>query len=76
MFKNHLVRTADLKRTFSKGNTTSWPYTIKKITEFINDTKPSYKINNLPKRYNKALLKKAKLTIKENKDVMKALNFK
>ena len=48
---NDLVRTADLKKTFSKSDTTSWSYILYKITEIVNDTIPSYKINNLPERY-------------------------
>ena len=47
---NDLVRTADLKKTFSKGDTTNWSYKLYKITEIINDTIPSYKINNLSER--------------------------
>ena len=43
-----------------------------KITEPINDTKPSYKNDNLKERYNEALLKK-KLTRKEKINVMKKL---
>ena len=46
---NDLVRVADLKRTFSKGDTTNWSYKLYKITEIINDTIPSYKIDNLKK---------------------------
>ena len=72
---NDLVRTADLKRTFSKGDTTNWSYKLYKITEIINDTIPRYKIDNLPERYNESLLKKTELTIKENKDVMKKLRI-
>ena len=41
----------------------------------INDTIPSYKINNLPERYKKSLLKKTELTMKENDNVMKKLNI-
>ena len=70
-----LVRTADLKKTFSKGNTTNWSYKLYKITEIINDTMPSYKIDNLKERYNESLLKKTELTLKKNKDVVKKLNF-
>ena len=70
-----LVRTADLKRTFSKGDTTNWSYKLYKITEIINDTIPSYKIDNLSERYNESLLKKTELTMKENKDVMKKLSI-
>ena len=72
---NDLVRTADLKKTFSKGDTTNWSYKLYKITEIINDTIPSYKIDNLKERYNESLLKKTELTIKENDNVMKKLNI-
>ena len=72
---NDLVRTADLKRTFSKGDTTNWSYKLYKITEIINVTIPSYKIGNLTERYNESLLKKTELTLKENDAVMKKLNL-
>ena len=71
----NLVRTADLKKTFSKGDTTNWSYKLYKITEIIKDTIPSYHIDNLPERYNESLLKKTELTMKENKDVMKKLSI-
>ena len=71
----NLVRTADLKKTFSKGDTTNWSYKFYKITQTIEDTIPSYHIDNLPERYNEFLLKKTELTMKENKDVMKKLNL-
>ena len=70
-----LVRTADLKKTFSKGDTTNWSYRLYKITEIINDTIPTYKIDNLKERYNGSLLKKTELTLKENDAVMKKLNL-
>ena len=72
---NDLVRTADLKKTFSKGDTTNWSYNLYKITEIINDTIPSYRIDNLPERYNESILKKTDLTLKENNSVMKKLNL-
>ena len=72
---NDLVRTADLKKTFSKGDTTNWSYKLYKITEIINDTIPSYKIDNLIERYNESLLKKTELTMNENNSVMKKLNI-
>ena len=59
-----LVRTADLKKTLSKGDTTDWSYKMYKITEIINDTVPSYKIDNLKERYNEALLKKNRINFK------------
>ena len=72
---NDLVRTADLKKTFSKGDTTNWSYKLYKITEIINDTIPSYHIDNLQERHNESLLKKTNLTMKENNSVMKKLNL-
>ena len=70
-----LVRTADLKKTFSKGDTTNWSYNLYKIIEIINDTIPSYHIDNLTERYNESLLKKTDLTMKENDNVMKKLGI-
>ena len=64
------VRTADLKKTFSKCDTTNWPYKLYTITETIKDTIPSYHIDNLSERYNESLLKKAELSLKQKKDVM------
>ena len=72
---NDLIRTADLKKTFSKSDTTNWSYKLYKITEIVNDTIPSYKIDNLSERYNESLLKKTDLTLKENNSVMKKLNL-
>ena len=72
---NDLVRVADLKKTFSKGDKTNWSYKLYKTTEIINDTIPSYKIDNLSERYNESLLKKTELSLKQNKDVMKKLKI-
>ena len=54
---------------------TNWSYKLYKTTEIINDTIPSYKINNLKERYNESILKKTELTMKENKGVMKKLRI-
>ena len=70
-----LVRKADIKKTISKGGTTNWSYKLYKITEITSDTVPIYKIDNLEERYNQSLLKKTELSLKQNKDVMKALNL-
>ena len=70
---NDLVRTADLKKMFSKSDMTNWSYLLYKITEIINDTIPSYRLDNLPERYNESLLKKTMLTMKENNSIMKKL---
>ena len=72
---NDLVRTADLKKTLSKSDTTNWSYKLYKITEIVKDTVPAYKIDKLKERYNESLLKKTELTMKENKDVMKKLKI-
>ena len=71
----YLVRTAALERTFSKSDTTNWSYKLYIITENINDTIPSYRIDNLKEIYNESLLKKTELTLKENKAVMEAFNL-
>ena len=70
-----LVRTADIKRVFSKGDSTNYSYKLYTITEVIHDTIPSYRINYLPERYNENLLLPTKLTLEENNKVMKKLNL-
>ena len=70
-----LVRTTDLKKMFSKSDTTNWSYKYSEITEDNFDKLPSYRIDYLPERHNQALVKKVELTLKENKDVMKDLNI-
>ena len=70
-----LVRVADLKKTFSKGDTTNWSYNLYKLTEIVTDTIPTYHIDKFLERYNEAILKKTELKLKENKDVMKSLNL-
>ena len=46
-----------------------------KITEIISNTIATYHIDNLPERYNEALLKKTELTMKENKSRMRKINL-
>ena len=70
-----LVRTADIKRVFSKGDSTNYSYKLYTITEIIHDTIPSYRIDYLTERYNENLLLPTKLTLEENKKVMKELNL-
>ena len=72
---NDLIRVADLKKTLSKGDTTDWSNKLYKITEINNDSIPSYKVDNLKERCNETLLKKTELSMKESKDVIKALNL-
>ena len=45
-----LIRTADLKKTFSKRDTTNWSYKLFKTTEILNDAIRSYHLDNLPER--------------------------
>ena len=70
-----LVRTADIKRVFSKGDSTNWSYKLYTITEVIHDTIPSYRIEYLPERFNENLLLPTKLTLDENNKIMKELNL-
>ena len=70
-----LVRTADIKRVFSKGDSTNYSYKLYTITEIIHDTIPSYRIDYLPERYNENLLLPTKLSLEENNQVMKKLNL-
>ena len=70
-----LVRTADIKRVFSKGDSTNWSYKLYTITEVIHDTIPSYRIDYLPERYNENLLIPTKLSLHENNQIMKELNL-
>ena len=70
-----LVRTADIKKVFSKGDSTSWSYKLYTITEVIHDTIPSYRIDYLPERYNQNLLLPTKLSFEQNNQVMKELNL-
>ena len=70
-----LVRTADIKKVFSKDDSTKLSYKLNTITEVIHDTIPTYRINYLPERYNENLLLRTKLTLDENKQVMKELKI-
>ena len=70
-----LVRTADIKRVFRKGDSTNYSYKLYTITEVIHDTIATYRIDFLPERYNENLLLPTKLTLEENNQVMKKLNL-
>ena len=70
-----LVRAADIRRVFSKGDSTNYSFKLYTITEIIHDTIPSYRINYLPERYNQNLLLPSKLSLEENNQVMKELNL-
>ena len=70
-----LVRTADIKKVFSKGDSTNYSYKLYTITKIIHDTIPSYRIDYLPERYNENLLLPTELSLDENNEVMKKLNL-
>ena len=70
-----LVRTTDIIKVFSKGDSTNYSYKLYTITEVIHDTIPSYRIDYLPERYNENLLLPTKLSLEENNHVMKKLNL-
>ena len=50
-----LIRVGDIKKVFSKGDSTNYSYKLYSITEVIHDTIPSYRIDYLPERYNENL---------------------
>ena len=70
-----LVRTADIRHVFSKGDSSNYSYKLYTITEIIHDTIPSYRLNYLPERYNENLLLPTKLSLDENNKVMNELNL-
>ena len=70
-----LVRSADIKRVFSKGDSINYSYKLYPITEVIYDIIPSYRIDYLPERYNENLLLSTKLSLEQNNQVMKKLNL-
>ena len=70
-----VFRTADIKRVFSKCDSTNYSYKLYTIPEVIHDTIPSYRIDYLPERYNENLLLPTKLTLEQNNKIMKDLNL-
>ena len=70
-----LVRTADIKRVFSKGDSTNWSYKLYTITEIIHDTIPSYRIDYLRERYDEKLLLPTKLTLEQNNQFLEELKL-
>ena len=58
-----LVRTGDIKKFFSKGDSTNWSYNLYINTEILHDAIPSYRIIFLPGRYNEHLLRSKKTNL-------------
>ena len=70
-----LVRTADIEKVFSKGDSTNYSYNLYTITEVLHNTIPSYRFDYLTGRYNENLLRLRKLTLEQNKQVTKKINL-
>ena len=70
-----LVRTADIKKVFSKGDSTNYSHILYRMAEVIHDTIPSFRLNYLPERYNQNLILPAKISLDENIKVLKELNL-
>ena len=68
-----LVRTVDIKRVFSKGDSTKWSNKLYTITEVIHDTIPSYRIDYPLERYNENLLRTTNLALEQNNQDMEEL---
>ena len=68
-----LVRTADIKKVFIKGDMTNWSYRLYTISGIIHDTIPPYGISKLYDKFNENKLKPSKLTLRENNGDMKDL---
>ena len=51
-----LVRTADIKKVFSKGDSKNYSYKLYTITEVIFYNIPRYRKDYLPERYNENLI--------------------
>ena len=70
-----LVRASDIRKVFSKGDSTNYSYKLYRISEVIHDTIPCYRLDYLPERYNQNLLLPTKLSLEQNNQVMKKLNL-
>ena len=70
-----LVRTADIKRVFCKGDSTNYSYKLYTTTEVIHNTIPLFRIDYLPERFEENLLLPTKLSLEQNNQVTKELNL-
>ena len=73
--QGQLVRTAEIKRNFSKGDSTKCSYILYTLTEVKKDTIPSYRIKYLPERCFQTLLLPTKLFLEQNNQKGKKLNL-
>ena len=70
-----IIRSADIKKVFSKGDSKNYSYKLYTKTEVIHDNIPLCRINYLPRRYNESSFFPTKLFFDENNKVMKELNL-
>ena len=70
-----LFRKADIKRVFSKGDSTNYSYKLYAKAEVKYVTLPSLRINILPERYNHFLQRPTNLNLDEINQVKKELNL-
>ena len=70
-----LVRTADIKRVFSKRESTMYSYKIYTITEVIQNAIPSCRLYYSPEKCNQNILLPTKLSLEQNNQVMKKMNL-
>ena len=70
-----LVKSSDIRKVFSKGDSTNYSYKLYRISEVLLDTIPCYRIHYLPERYNQNLILPTELSLEQNNQVMKKLNL-
>ena len=72
---SNLVRTADFSKTFSKSDSTNCSCELYAKIKELHDTFLSYRIKVSPETYIENLFKPKELTLDEDNQVMKKLNF-
>ena len=70
-----LVRTADTKRLFRKGDSINWSYNLITMTQKFHNTIASFRTNYSPDKYNEHLLRPIKFTLDGNNHAMKKLKL-
>ena len=70
-----LIRTADIKRVFSKSDSTKYSYKLYTITEVIHDTVTSYRTDYVPERYIQNLLLPTKLSVEKKQSSYERIKF-
>ena len=70
-----MLRTADIEKVFSRGDSTNYSFKLYTITSVLHKNIPSFRLNYLTGRYNGNLLLPTKLSLEENVQVRKKLNL-